>query len=114
MVVGKIPIKEYVIEDVKELCCPLPKLLDSGNAVAEHPLSPEFNITKRMSWFVDRAMQVGTPGYLLLYSCPLTILQLILSLFQKLCMNRPRMRRTLCHTLLEWDTFQVEVGLLFL
>jgi len=54
-----MPIKEYVIEDVKELCCPLPKLLDSENSAAEHPLSAEFNITKRMSWFVDRAMQVG-------------------------------------------------------
>ncbi|RPB26326.1 hypothetical protein L211DRAFT_805150 [Terfezia boudieri ATCC MYA-4762] len=90
VVVGKIPIKEYVIEDVKELCCPLPKLLDSRNSAAEHPLSAESNITKRINWFVDRAMQ------------------LILGLFQKLCMNRPRLRRTLCHTLLEWDTFQAE------
>lgn len=33
----------------------------------------------------------------------------MLSLFQKLCMNRPRLRRMLCHALLEWDAFQTEV-----
>lgn len=58
VVVGKIPIKEYVLEDFKELCCPLPKLFDPMNETAEHPQSAEFNIAKRMNWFVDRAMNV--------------------------------------------------------
>ncbi|KAF8468341.1 Mak10 subunit, NatC N-terminal acetyltransferase-domain-containing protein [Kalaharituber pfeilii] len=89
-VVGKVPIKEYVIADLKELCCPLPKLLDPNNDLAEAPQSPEYNIMKRVNWFTDKASN------------------LMLGLFQKLCMNRPRVRRTLCHILLDWDAFQSE------
>ena len=29
-------------------------------------------------------------------------------LFMKMCMNRPRLRRTLCHVLIDWDRFQAE------
>ena len=63
VVVGKVQMKAYVLDDLKELCCPLPKLLDSRNKVAEAPQSVEFNISKRINWFVDRSMNVFGPSY---------------------------------------------------
>ncbi|KAI5800268.1 Mak10 subunit, NatC N-terminal acetyltransferase-domain-containing protein [Peziza echinospora] len=88
MVVGKIHIKEYIMDDIRELTCPIPELFDPLNDAAEAPQSAEYNISRRKDWFLEKAMN------------------LILGLFQRLCMNRPRVRRSLCHALVEFDTFQ--------
>lgn len=33
-----------------------------------------------------------------------------LEVFRALCMNRSRMRRMLCHLVLDWDGLQLDVG----
>lgn len=63
LVVGKVQMTTYLSDDLKELCCPLPKLLDPRNQMAEAPQSVEFNISKRMNWFFDRSMNVFGPYY---------------------------------------------------
>ncbi|PWW74816.1 Mak10-domain-containing protein [Tuber magnatum] len=87
---GKLPIKQLLYDNLKELCYPAGILLDPQNDLVEAPQDPRFEITKRMNWFIERAGKS------------------FLELFRNICQNRSRLRRTLCHSILDWDSLQVE------
>lgn len=61
LIVGKVSLKDFVVEDLRELCNPIEALLDPKNEHAESPTSDGFQIAKRMSWFVGRASNVILP-----------------------------------------------------
>ncbi|KAG0634665.1 Mak10 subunit, NatC N-terminal acetyltransferase-domain-containing protein [Tuber brumale] len=87
---GKFSVKQLLYDDLKELCYPADILLDPQNDLVEAPQDPRFEITKHMNWFVERAGKS------------------FMELFRNICQNRPRLRRTLCHSILDWDSLQVE------
>ncbi|TGZ84802.1 Mak10-domain-containing protein [Ascodesmis nigricans] len=90
MILKKFRMHELVFEDLKDLCFPLEALLDERNKSAEAPHSVAFQIRQRMNWFGEHA---GRSFF---------------ELFRILTQNRARLRRNLCHTILDWDTLQVE------
>jgi hypothetical protein len=57
-VVGKLPVKCILFDDLKELCNPAEELLDPRNGEVEAPQSSAFQIARRMDWFVERAGRV--------------------------------------------------------
>ncbi|CCX30815.1 Similar to N-alpha-acetyltransferase 35, NatC auxiliary subunit; acc. no. Q7T322 [Pyronema omphalodes CBS 100304] len=87
---GKLPIRDILYDDVRELCNPPAKLFDPKNDECEAPSNPKFQIAERMEWFIARAGR------------------LYIELYKYLCQNRSRMRRILCKAMLEWDSMQVE------
>ncbi|KAF8245835.1 Mak10-domain-containing protein [Wilcoxina mikolae CBS 423.85] len=89
-VVGKLPVKCILFDDLKELCNPAEELLDPRNSEVEAPQSPAFQIARRMDWFVERVGRAYT------------------DLYRNLCQNRARIRRILCKSVADWDSLQVE------
>ncbi|KAH0610820.1 uncharacterized protein H6S33_011247 [Morchella sextelata] len=89
-ILGTMPIKQLLFDDVRELTNPVDLLLDPRNEAVEAPQDPRFNIVKRTNWFIERAGR----SYL--------------DLFRNICQNRSRLRRNLCHAILDWDSLQVE------
>lgn len=89
--VGAMSIKELVFDDLKAGVLPHSVLLDEQNASVEDQNDPRHAIALGMEDFVRKIAQ----PYLDVYKLP--------------CLNRCRMRRNMCHTILEWDAIQVEV-----
>ncbi|KAL8773941.1 MAG: hypothetical protein Q9209_001371 [Squamulea sp. 1 TL-2023] len=89
-IIGKITITKLIHDDLAELVLPADVLLDSANSNVEAPHDPRFRMAKEMSGFV---LRVGDP---------------FLDIFRAICMNRSRMRRMLCHLVLDWETVQLE------
>jgi len=89
-IIGKMPPKCILFDDLSELCYPTKDLLDPANFGAEAPQSPQFQIARRMDCFVKQAGKA------------------YINLFRDLCQNRSRLRRILCKSILDWDSLQVE------
>ncbi|KAA8913299.1 Mak10 subunit, NatC N-terminal acetyltransferase-domain-containing protein [Sphaerosporella brunnea] len=89
-VLGRMPLKCILFDDIQELAYPVKELLDPKNFEVEAPQSPKYQIAKRMDWFVERAGR----SYIELY--------------RNFCQNRARLRRILCKAVLDWDSLQVE------
>ena len=89
-IIGKMPPKCILFDDLSELCYPIQELLDPANFEAEAPQSPQFQIARRMDWFVERAGKA------------------YINLYRDFCQNRSRLRRILCKSVLDWDSLQVE------
>ncbi|KAL8762335.1 MAG: hypothetical protein Q9184_001642 [Pyrenodesmia sp. 2 TL-2023] len=89
-VLGSVTITELVHDDLEELVLPADILLDPANGNVEAPHDPRFQIAKEMRGFV---LRVGDP---------------LLDMFRAICMNRSRMRRMLCHLIMDWESVQVE------
>ncbi|KAL8691283.1 MAG: hypothetical protein Q9218_003462 [Villophora microphyllina] len=83
-------LTKSVFDDLEELTLPANVLLDPTNDQVEAPHDARFQIAKAMREF---ALRVGDP---------------FLDIFRALCMNRSRMRRMLCHLVLDWDNVQLE------
>ncbi|MCJ1385491.1 N-alpha-acetyltransferase 35 NatC auxiliary subunit [Xylographa soralifera] len=77
-------------EEAGELVLPADILVDMANYTVEAPQSRKFQIAKRMDVFVGR---VG---------------QSYLDTLRAMNMNRSRMRRMLCHTILDWENIQLD------
>lgn len=60
MVLKKISIKEFVINDIEEIALPASILLDPANDDVEAPHDPRFQISQKMHAFAIRAGEVGT------------------------------------------------------
>lgn len=107
-VLGAIPVKQFFYNDLAELTMPFNLLLQPENDEVEVPSDPRFQMAKHMSAFVKRASQVyhspGRPGI-----CTNGSLQPLMDTFRTACLNRCRVRRTLCHTAIDWDNLQIEV-----
>ncbi|KAI4096133.1 MAG: hypothetical protein LQ344_001196 [Seirophora lacunosa] len=89
-VLGSVTITKAVHDDLEELVLPADILLDSANGDVEAPHDPRFQMAKEMRAFMVR---VGDP---------------FLDMFRAVCMNRPRMRRMLCHLVSDWESVQLE------
>ncbi|KAI5852246.1 Mak10 subunit, NatC N-terminal acetyltransferase-domain-containing protein [Tricharina praecox] len=89
-IIGKMPVKCILFDDLSELCYPMQELLNPANFEVEAPQSPQFQIARRMDWFVERAGKA------------------YINLYRDFCQNRSRLRRILCKSILDWDSLQVE------
>ncbi|KAI4119855.1 MAG: hypothetical protein LQ345_000322 [Seirophora villosa] len=89
-VLGSVTITKAVRDDLEELVLPADILLDSANGDVEAPHDPRFQMAKEMHAFM---LRVGDP---------------FLDMFRAVCMNRPRMRRMLCHLVSDWESVQLE------
>ncbi|EED14819.1 amino-acid N-acetyltransferase subunit Mak10, putative [Talaromyces stipitatus ATCC 10500] len=89
-ILGSKPAKQLFYDDLRDLVLPLSSLLDEHNAEIEVPSDPRFQIHQSMESFVAR---VAHP---------------FVDTFRTSCLNRSRVRRALCHSILEWDNLQIE------
>ncbi|KAL8728353.1 MAG: hypothetical protein Q9181_005374 [Wetmoreana brouardii] len=89
-VLGKITITKLIFDDLEELVLPADILIDPANGNVEAPHDPRFQIAKEMRGLV---LRIGDP---------------FLDMFRAICMNRSRMRRMLCHLVLDWESVQLE------
>ena len=89
-ILGTLSFKQLLFDDLDELVLPADMLLDPANAEVEAPQDPRFQIARKIDAFITKAADP------------------FLDIFRTLCMNRSRLRRMLCHLVLEWDNIQYE------
>ncbi len=89
-VLGQETTKDFVIGDLKSLVLPADPLLDSANELVENPVDPRFRIANQMNQFIVKA----SPAFL--------------NQFHSFCQNRCRLRRFLCHAVIEMDNLQAD------
>ncbi|KAJ9215118.1 hypothetical protein DTO166G4_3196 [Paecilomyces variotii] len=89
-VLGAVPVKQFFYDDLAELTMPFNLLLQPENDEVEVPSDPRFQMAKHMNAFIKRAAQP------------------LMDTFRTACLNRCRVRRTLCHHAIEWDNLQIE------
>jgi hypothetical protein len=83
-------IRQVLDDDLAATVLPAHKLLDRGNDDIEVPHDPRHNMAARMEVFRSRA--AGS----------------YLDILRTICQNRCRIRRTLCHTIADWDNLQLD------
>lgn len=83
-------IRQVLDDDLSSTVLPASKLLDRDNDEIELPSDPRFNMASRMETFRSRA--AGS----------------YLDILRTICQNRCRIRRTLCHTISDWDNLQLD------
>ncbi|KAL9614381.1 MAG: hypothetical protein Q9167_001110 [Letrouitia subvulpina] len=89
-VLGEMTITRLIFDDLAETVLPGHFLVDPTNSDIEAPQDPRFQVWKEMQSFV---LRVGDA---------------FLDMFRAMCMNRSRMRRMLCHLILDWESIQLE------
>lgn len=87
---GKMSIRQVLDEDLSSTILPGNILLDRDNDEIEVPSDPRFNMSTRMEIFRSRA--AGS----------------YLDILRTICQNRCRIRRTLRHTIADWDNLQLD------
>ena len=90
VILGNMSIRQLLDDELCSLVLPNSQLLDDSNDYVEVPTDPRFQMAAQMEAF--RARAAGT----------------YLDMLRTLCQNRCRMRRTLAHSLLDWDTLQLD------
>ncbi|KAH8704029.1 putative amino-acid N-acetyltransferase subunit Mak10 [Talaromyces proteolyticus] len=89
-VLGSTSVKRLLYDDLADLVLPSSILLQAENEEVEVPSDPRFQIHKSMEDFLIR------------------IAESFMNTFRSSCLNRPRVRRALCHSIIEWDSIQIE------
>ncbi|KAJ6167107.1 hypothetical protein N7470_002554 [Penicillium chermesinum] len=95
IILGTIPVKQLIFDDIADLVLPSSILLEANTDDVELPSDPRFQIAQHMDAFVKR---FGQP---------------FIDTIRAACLNRCRVRRTLCHTVVDWDNLQMEVSQCF-
>lgn len=90
IVLGEMSIRQILDEDLAHSTLPANILLDRNNDEIEVPTDPRYNMACRMEIFRSRAAS----SYL--------------DILRTICQNRCRIRRTLCHTIADWDNLQLD------
>ena len=90
-ILGRLSIKDLIFDDLTEVALPSDITLSPHNWEIEVPTDPRFLMARRMDRFLSRAGQS------------------FLDIFRAICQNRSRIRRTLCHTIQDWDGLQLDV-----
>lgn len=90
IVLGTMSIRQVLDEDLSSTVLPASILLDRNNDEIEVPSDPRFKMATRMELFRSRA--AGS----------------YLDILRTVCQNRCRIRRTLCHTISDWDNLQLD------
>ena len=88
-VLGRISIRDFITADIRSLVLPTESLFDHDQ-MDDIPEDQQIRLGSRVDLFVDRCGQS------------------FLSLYRTMCLNRCRVRRTMCHAALEWDQIQAE------
>ncbi|KAK6384945.1 N-alpha-acetyltransferase, non-catalitic subunit [Exophiala oligosperma] len=87
-VLGHSTPKEFILQDLRTLVFPVHPLL--CNSPSEIFTDRQFDAATQFDIFIERTADS------------------FLNLFRAFCLNRPRVRRTMCHAVLEWDQIQLE------
>jgi hypothetical protein len=90
IILGTMSIRQVLDEDLANFVLPASRLLDRDNDEVEIPTDPRFIAAEKMEIFRSRA--AGT----------------YLDILRTMCQNRCRIRRTLCHTIVDWDNLQLD------
>ncbi|KAA8573598.1 hypothetical protein EYC84_005181 [Monilinia fructicola] len=90
IILGKMSIREVLDDDLASLTLPANQLLDRNNDEIEVTHDPRFHMAQRMELFRSRAANT------------------YIDLLRTMCQNRCRIRRTLCHTIVDWDNLQLD------
>ena len=90
IVLGKMSIRQILDDDLAGTVLPAHQLLDRMNDEIEATHDPRHNMAARMEIF--RARAAGS----------------YLDILRGICQNRCRIRRTLFHTILDWDNLQLD------
>jgi len=85
-----ITIKDFVLQDIRMLVLPNQSLPGDGDDMDDIPSEQQLELSSQLDSFLHRCGQS------------------FLNLFRTFCLNRCRVRRTLCHAALEWDQLQAE------
>ncbi|KAI1001414.1 hypothetical protein K3495_g6783 [Podosphaera aphanis] len=88
IILGSMSIRQVIDDDLAITVLPAHVLLDRSNDEIEIPFDPRHKMAAQMEYFRSRAA-----------GCYLDLLRTI-------CQNRCRMRRTLCHTVVDWQALQ--------
>ncbi|CAG8947808.1 unnamed protein product [Penicillium salamii] len=89
-ILGTVPVKDFLYGELAELVLPASLLLEANTDEVEVPSDPRFQIAQKMDGFLKR------------FSQP------FVDTVRCACLNRCRLRRTLCHTIVDWDNLQME------
>ncbi|KAJ5861262.1 uncharacterized protein N7529_008572 [Penicillium soppii] len=89
-ILGAVPVKQFLYDELAELVLPANILLEANTDEVEMPSDPRFQIAQKMEGFLKR------------FSQP------FVDTVRCACLNRCRIRRTLCHTIVDWDNLQME------
>ncbi|KAK4187605.1 putative mak10 subunit [Podospora australis] len=90
IILGHLSIRHVLDDDLSLVVLPHSRLLDPMNDLVENPHHPNYAIAHQMELFRQRAAQ----SYL--------------DILRAFCQNRCRIRRTLCHSIQDWETVQVD------
>ncbi|KAJ5103192.1 hypothetical protein N7532_003721 [Penicillium argentinense] len=89
-ILGAVSVKQFLYDDLAELVLPSSVLLQANTFDVEVPSDPRFQIALKMEAFVQRFAQP------------------FIDTVRCACLNRCRIRRTVCHTVVDWDNLQME------
>ncbi|KAL1954838.1 hypothetical protein VTO42DRAFT_526 [Malbranchea cinnamomea] len=89
-VLGSLSIKQFMFDELADLVLPSSQILDGANDEVENPSDFRFQLAKQMESFIKRMAQPFIDTY------------------RTACLNRCRVRRTLTHSVLDWDALQAE------
>ncbi|RKF73315.1 N-alpha-acetyltransferase 35, NatC auxiliary subunit [Golovinomyces cichoracearum] len=87
---GRITMRQFIEENLAKTVLPTHLLLDKSNDEIEVPSDYRYKIAAQMENFRSRA--AGS----------------YLDMLRAFCQNRCRIRRALCHTILDWDNLQLD------
>ncbi|THV49810.1 hypothetical protein BGAL_0178g00170 [Botrytis galanthina] len=90
IILGKMSIREVLDDDLASLTLPANQLLDRINDEVEVTHDPRFHMAQRMELFRSRAANT------------------YIDILRTMCQSRCRIRRTLCHTIIDWDNLQLD------
>jgi hypothetical protein len=90
IILGGMSIRQILDDDLAATVLPANILLDRANDEIEVTTDPRHNIANKMEIFRSRA--AGS----------------YLDILRTICQNRCRIRRTLCHTIADWDNLQLD------
>ncbi|KAA8650465.1 hypothetical protein EYZ11_000815 [Aspergillus tanneri] len=89
-ILGTSPAKQFLYDELGEIVLPTSTLLQANTDDTEMPTDPRFQIAQHMDAFAKRF----APAFI--------------DTFRSACLNRCRIRRTVCHTIVDWDNLQME------
>ncbi|KAL5343818.1 Mak10 subunit, NatC N-terminal acetyltransferase-domain-containing protein [Aspergillus crustosus] len=90
VILGAVSAKQFLYDELATLVLPSNILLEASLDETEVPSDPRFQIAQLMDGFVRRFTQP------------------FVDTFRSACLNRCRIRRTVCHTIVDWDNLQME------
>ncbi|KAH8677709.1 Mak10 subunit, NatC N-terminal acetyltransferase-domain-containing protein [Xylariales sp. PMI_506] len=91
VVLGSYSIRQILDHDLSIVCLPCAPQIDPINDTIEVPTDPRHQTAAQMEVFRQR------------------VAECYFEIFRIFCQNRCRVRRTLCHSIQEWDLLQADV-----